>query len=195
MIGWIRSHVAIVLVCSMVCLLVLLVACGSTATSDPVHKATPTAKPTATPTATPTNTPIPTPTPSYLRVSHGPTVLGVSVSNFFGKYGDAPVVGDHGGYTWSVYKNGNPYELIGADIHPDGTVYRVDVVNSSGTDWSPAQSTQACSAFLPEGSSFEEQVDDQTESYTSPEGDNLLTRENQEGDCFLQFRNTVGKCV
>src|SRR6266480_6791869 len=131
-------------VCILACLLLVLPTCGqhkaqSVTLPAAPHRATPTA--TSAPILGPP-TPVPTPqhTPSYLRMTHGPTVLGVSVSNFFGKYGDATVTHDHR-YTWSVYKNGNPFELIGTNIHPDGTVYRIDVVNTSDTDWRPAQST------------------------------------------------------
>src|SRR2546423_5525752 len=79
-----------VLVCILACLL-LLSACGqskaqSAAPPAAPHRATPTA--TSAPLLGPP-TPVPTPqhTPSYLRITHGPAVLGVSVSNFFGKYG------------------------------------------------------------------------------------------------------------
>ncbi|GHO88029.1 hypothetical protein [Dictyobacter formicarum] len=90
--------------------------------------------PTAHPTQFPTHAPAPQSPPLYPRAKHGPAVLGVSVSNFFGKYGDYSIPGDHD-YTWNIYgKDGNPYEEIGAIIHTDGTVYRVDVVNSSQTN-------------------------------------------------------------
>ncbi len=168
-------------------------ACGQgNDASQPVATTTPTSRiPIVRPTQLPTHTPAPQSTPSYLRATHGPTVLGVSVSNFFGKYGSTGITDGHS-YTWTVYKDGNPTEVIGAAIHADGTVYRVGVVNSTYTNWSLSQSTQACSAFLPNGSSFEEQVSDQIALYSSPAGEIHMETQNIQGDCFLQFANTIG---
>ena len=163
----------------------------TTAPTSHIPTVHPTPLPTRTSTPLPTRTPTPQSTPSYLRATHGPVVLGVSVGNFFGKYGNSLVTLDHG-YTWVVDKDGNPYELIGATFHTDGIVYRVDIVNETQSDWSVAQSAQECSRFLPTGSNFEQQVDDQIARYTSPAGEIHMERENQQGDCFLQFSNTIG---
>jgi hypothetical protein len=125
-----------------------------------------------------------------VQATHGPTVLGVSVSNFFGKYSGAMFVLDHG-YTWIVNNNGNPNEMVSATFHPNGIVYRVSVVNDSGTNWSLEQSFQVCSSFLPTGASFDQQIDVQTVRDTSPAGEIQLWSENQEGDCMVQFMNTI----
>ncbi|WP_338250824.1 hypothetical protein [Dictyobacter halimunensis] len=174
----------------------------TSATPTPTPTPAPTPKPTPTSTPAPTPTPVPTPiptlkptpsSPAYTHATHGPTVLGVSVSNFFGKYGNYSNIPLNRGYTWSVDdQDGNPSQGVDASIHTDGTVYRVDVINLTDTNWSIAQSTQTCSAFLPAGSSFEEQVTDQITRYNSPAGEIQLDRMNDYGDCILQFSNTIG---
>jgi hypothetical protein len=173
-------------------IIVSLVACeqASTATVSDSTGTQTIHVPTAHPTSLPAHPPRPQSTPSYLQMTNGPTVLGVSVSNFFGKYGQTLITHDHG-YTWAVDNNGNPYEMVGVDIHPDGIVYRVDVLNASGTNWSLTQSIQACSTFLPPGTNFDQQVDAQTVRYTSPAGEIQFWSENQEGDCMVQFMNTI----
>lgn len=179
-----------------------IAACGQEHHASPsIAPTTPTVQPTHLPTHIPTvhptppltHTPAPQSTPSYLHATHGPAVLGVSISNFFGTYGTSRIPGDHS-YSWNLYgKDGNPYESIGATIHADGTVYRADVLNSSQTtQWSVAQSMDACSAFLPTGSSLKEHVSDHIALYSSPQGDIHMEMQHEEGDCFLQCAHTIG---
>jgi hypothetical protein len=166
-----------------------------TPTPSPKLTPKPSPKPTPTP-AQPTPMPKPTPTPSspaYTHATHGPAVLGGSVSNFFGKYGNATTTPVGRGYTWAVNdQDGNPSQLVSAQIHTDGTVYRVDVINSTTTNWSIAQSTQICSAFLPARPNFEEQVTDQITQSSSLAGKIQLDIMNDQGDCILQFSKTIG---
>lgn len=169
--------------------IVILLACGSGAATE--TGSTPTSAPRTTVAASPTPkktpTPVPpTPTPTPFAPTNGPTVIGEAITNFFGKYGGADVK-TNTGYTWFLFdSSGNRLKWINATYQPaTEMVIKVSVVNASDTNWSLDQSLQECRAFLPDGATFEQDVEPGIQRYHSYYGDIQLQNLNDIGDCTV----------